>query len=240
MCARVSLGELGVSVSESVIGPTAPPDTEDAFSLLVEAATEYAVFTLSPAGLVSSWNRGAERIKGYRPEEVIGQHFSLFYLPGDQEAGLPEQELSHAAKEGRLETEGWRVRRDGSLFWASVLITPLWDEVGHLRGFAKLVRDESDRRARDKLKQRAERLEDRERIATALAETLIRRLFEVGLQLNGVLALTADPEVRQRTGEAVAGIDSAIRYVREVVFDIAPAADVPTPHSPEAGALPSA
>lgn len=237
----VSHGQWGVRLSESVIGPATPPDAKDAFALLVEGATEYAVFTLSPNGLVSTWNRGAERIKGYQAEEVVGRHFSLFYLPADQEAGKPAQELSQAVSEGRMASEGWRVRGDGSLFWASVLVTPIWDEVGRLRGFAKLVRDESDRRARQELDEQVERLADRERIGTALTETLVRRLFEVGLQLNSVLALTEDPEVLRRTGDAVAGIDRSLRYIREAVFDISQREDVPTKaRLPQEGALPSA
>lgn len=177
---------------------------------------------MSPAGLVCSWNRGAERIEGYQPQEVVGQHFSLFHLPADRAAAIPGQELSHAVKEGRAEAEGWRVRRDGSLFWASVVVAPVWDELHRLRGFAKLVRDSSGRRAGEELAERTARLADRERIASSLAGTLIRRLFEVGLQLGSVLALTEDQQVFRRVREATKGIDEAITSVRQAVFDLHP------------------
>jgi PAS domain S-box-containing protein len=214
--------QLGVPLSASVIAPNVPLGAEEAFALLVGEATEYAFFTLSPVGLVSSWNRGAECIEGYQRTEVIGQHFSLFYLPADRAAGIPGQELSRAAKEGRAEAEGWRVRRDGSLFWASVVVTPIWDELRRLRGFAKLVRDSSGRRAREELAERTARLADRERIASSLAGTLVRHLFEVGLQLGSVLALTEDQTVLRRVREATKGIDESIKYVRQAVFELHP------------------
>ena len=214
--------QLDVPLSASVTAPDVPLSAEEAFALLVEQATEYAFFTLSPAGLVSFWNQGAERIEGYQPQEVVGQHFSLFHLPADRAAGIPGQELSRAVKEGRAEAEGWRVRRDGSLFWASVVVTPIWDELHRLRGFAKLVRDSSGRRAREELAERTARLADRERIASSLAGTLIRNLFEVGPQLGSVLALTEDQQVLRRVREATKGIDESITYVRQAVVDLHP------------------
>ncbi|PYQ15157.1 MAG: hybrid sensor histidine kinase/response regulator [Acidobacteria bacterium] len=115
--------------------------SEERFRLLVEAVTDYAVFMLDTSGHVVSWNPGAERIKGYRAGEIIGSHFSRFYPDADVKAGKPARELTIAAAEGRYEEEGWRVRKDGTLFWASVIITPLRDEGGRLRGFAKVTRD---------------------------------------------------------------------------------------------------
>jgi PAS domain S-box-containing protein len=111
------------------------------FGLLVEAVKDYAIFMLGPDGRVASWNPGAERIKGYRAEEIIGRHFSCFYTDEDIERGKPGNELTIAATQGRLEDEGWRVRKDGSRFWAHVFITALKDEAGGLRGFAKVTRD---------------------------------------------------------------------------------------------------
>ena len=111
----------------------------DAFELLIEGTTEYAVFALSPDGTVCTWNRGAERMEGYRPEEVIGKHFSVFYLAEDRQAAVPERELLDAMFDGLVSVQGWRVRQDGSKFWANVTITPLWDGAGHLRGFAQLT-----------------------------------------------------------------------------------------------------
>jgi PAS domain S-box-containing protein len=120
--------------------------SEDRFGLLVGGVREYGIFLLDCNGDVASWNEGAERIKGYRTDEIIGSHFSVFYPPEDVAAGKPARELLRAAAEGCCEDEGWRVRKDGSRFWANVLITALRDPAGNLRGFSKLTRDLSDTR----------------------------------------------------------------------------------------------
>lgn len=120
--------------------------SEERFRLLVESVGDYAIFMLDPGGHVSSWNRGAERAKGYRAEEIIGQHFSIFYPPEAVAAGHPQYELEVAVTEGRYEEEGWRVRKDGSMFWANVVITAVRDETGALRGFAKVTRDVTERK----------------------------------------------------------------------------------------------
>ena len=113
---------------------------------MVESVTDAAIVMLDSAGAVVSWNTGAERIKGYRAEEIVGQHFSRFYPPQDIERGLPQRDLDAAAAEGRLEVEGWRVRKDGSTFWANVVFTAIRDAAGNARGFAKLTRDLTERR----------------------------------------------------------------------------------------------
>ncbi|MGR9376717.1 PAS domain S-box protein (plasmid) [Rhizobium leguminosarum] len=115
--------------------------SEEQFRRLVQGVSDYAIYMLDPDGNVSSWNFGAERIKGYRPQEIIGRHFSTFYTPEDREAGLPETALSLARAEGRFEREGWRVRKDGSRFWASVVIDVIRDDDGDVLGFAKITRD---------------------------------------------------------------------------------------------------
>jgi PAS domain S-box-containing protein len=120
--------------------------SEEHFRLLVEGVRDYAIFSLTPDGHVASWNLGAERIKGYRADEIIGRHFSCFYPEEDVQAGKPAQELKTAMSEGRIEDEGWRVRKDGSRFWANVVITALWDSAGHLQGFSKVSRDITQRR----------------------------------------------------------------------------------------------
>src|SRR3954469_15091448 len=121
-------------------------DSERQFRLMVTRVTDYALYMLDPNGLVASWNAGARRIKGYAAEEIIGQHFSKFYSDGDRAAGLPGRALATAAQEGRYEAEGWRVRKDGSVFWASVVIDAIHDEQGKLAGFAKITRDITERR----------------------------------------------------------------------------------------------
>ncbi len=116
------------------------------YRLLVESALDYAIFALDATGHILTWSAGAERIEGYARGEIIGQHFSVFYPPEDIAAGKPARELEDAIRDGRVEDEGWRVRKDGSLFWADVVITPLRDEAGTVIGFAKITRDLTERR----------------------------------------------------------------------------------------------
>ncbi|MGZ6143542.1 MAG: PAS domain-containing sensor histidine kinase [Myxococcales bacterium] len=137
---------------------------EERFRLMVDSVRDYAIFMLDAAGRVATWNAGAERIKGYRAEEIIGQHFSKFYPRADVESGKPAFELRMVSRDGRFEDEGWRVRKDGTRFWANVIITALRDpKDGTLIGFAKVTRDLTDRR----------RTED-ERLKLAQAEEAIR------------------------------------------------------------------
>jgi PAS domain S-box-containing protein len=119
--------------------------SEERFRLLVQNVTDYAIYMLDPEGLVSSWNAGAQRFKGYTPDEIMGQHFSRFYEAEDQASGLPQRALATAAREGRFEAEGWRVRKDGSRFWANVVIDPIHDDLGKLIGFTKITRDLTER-----------------------------------------------------------------------------------------------
>jgi PAS domain S-box-containing protein len=120
--------------------------SEQQFRLLVQGVTDYAIYMLDAQGRVSSWNAGAQRIKGYSADEVLGEHFSRFYADEDRQAGLPAVGLKTAAEEGRWETEGWRVRKDGSRFWAHVIIDPIRNDAGELIGFAKITRDVTERR----------------------------------------------------------------------------------------------
>ncbi|MET0776146.1 MAG: PAS domain S-box protein [Pseudomonas mandelii] len=115
--------------------------SEQQFRLLVQSVTDYAIYMLAPDGRLTNWNQGAQRIKGYRPEEVIGQHFSIFYTPEDLEAGEPQRALETATREGRFENKAWRVRKDGTRFFAHVVVDPIWGETGTLLGFAKITRD---------------------------------------------------------------------------------------------------
>jgi PAS domain S-box-containing protein len=120
--------------------------SERLFRLLVSGVTDYAVFMLDPNGIVNSWNAGAERIKGYAADEIVGQHFSRFYTATDRAAGVPARALHTAATEGRFEAEGWRVRKDGKTFWANVVIDPIRDDDGRLIGYSKVTRDITERR----------------------------------------------------------------------------------------------
>jgi PAS domain S-box-containing protein len=162
--------------------------SEERARLFVEAVQDYAIFMLDPEGCVSTWNTGAERIKGYKASEIIGQHFSRFYPEEDIRAGKPDWELKVALKEGRLEDEGWRLRKDGSRFWANVIITPVRDHAGTLLGFSKVTRDFTERM----LTQR--RLEDSERQLRE-SETSLR---DLSLHL-----LRTQDEERRRIGREI-------------------------------------
>ena len=147
----------------------------DLFRLLVESVRDYAIFVLDPDGNVLTWNPGAQALKGYVRDEIVGKHFSKFYLPEAVQSGWPQRELTLAQKEGRFVDEGWRVRKDGTAFWASVTITPLYAQDGTLAGFAKVTQDLTDRRQGEERIQALNR-ELRERVAQ-LDES--RRIIEL-------------------------------------------------------------
>ena len=134
--------------SDERSGETHGRDLQSAelFRLVVEQIRDYAIFALDPSGRIITWNRGAELLKRYRAEEIIGQHIECFYTEADRQAAKPLQLLKRAREQGRVEDEGWRVRKDGSRFWADVTITALVDEKGSLRGYAKVTRDLTERR----------------------------------------------------------------------------------------------
>ena len=162
--------------------------SEERFRLLVESVRDYAIFMLDPQGIVATWNVGAERIKGYRADEIVGQHFSRFYPEEDGRLAKCEMELERATQDGRFEDEGWRVRKDGSWFWANVVITVLRDASGAVLGFAKVTRDLTERRAAEEERLRLGRLaRDRIQVLGSLAEVLAG-----GLSVDQVARLVAD------------------------------------------------
>src|SRR6201985_1754171 len=120
-------------------------ESERSFRLLVEGVADYALYMLDPTGIITSWNIGGQRIKSYTPEEILGQHFSRFYTETDRANGKPSRALRTAREQGRYEEEGWRVRKDGTFFWASVVIDPIHED-GRLIAFAKITRDITERR----------------------------------------------------------------------------------------------
>ena len=140
------------------VNPVAESTSDDSrYRLLIEAVTDYAIYMLDASGIVTSWNPGAQRFKGYTPSEIIGQHFSRFYTEEDRKQGIPALALETAAQKGKFESEGWRVRKDGSRFWAYVVIDPIRKATGEVIGFAKITRDLSERKAaEDALKQSQE------------------------------------------------------------------------------------
>jgi PAS domain S-box-containing protein len=151
-------------------------ESERRFRLLVEGVTEYAIFMLDPLGRVTNWNSGAERIKGYRADEIIGQHFSRFYSEEDRRNGEPERALRIAREKGKFSAEGWRIRKDGSRFWASAVIDAIYDETGQLLGFAKVTRDLTERK------------DAQRRLEEAQARILQAQKMEAVGQLTGGIA----------------------------------------------------
>ena len=172
-------------------------ESEERFRLIVQGIRDYAIFMLDPLGNIATWNEGAERLKGYRPREIIGQHFSRFYPPEDIAAGKPQRELEIAVRDGRYEEEGWRLRKDGTRFWANVLITRLRNKTGELIGFAKITRDLTERRAAE---HRA--LEDARRVAAEEAARVAAEQREQELRGLADQLRAQTIELESRTTEA--------------------------------------
>jgi PAS domain S-box-containing protein len=171
--------------------------SEEGFRLLVESVRDYAIFALVPSGHVSSWNAGAQRIKGYRSEEIIGRHFSCFYPPEDLAVGKPEMGLRVAAAEGRFEDEGWRLRQDGSRFWANGVITALRGPHGELVGFSKITRD----------------LTERKQVEEALGEAQAKLAHVTRVMSLGELTASIAHEVNQPLGAIVTNGQACLRLL---------------------------
>jgi hypothetical protein len=191
-------------------------ESEERFRLLVEGVRDYAIFMLDPSGRVATWNEGAERIKGYRAKEIIGQHFSKFYPQEDIDAKKPERELEIASRTGKYEEEGWRVRKNGELFWASVLITAIRNKSGELIGFGKVTRDLTERRAaeqRSLADARRVAAEEAARVEAERRESEFRELAaKLTAQTKELEARTSEAEeARHRADESRARADEANR-----------------------------
>ncbi|AXF05441.1 PAS domain-containing sensor histidine kinase [Paraburkholderia hospita] len=171
----IGFAKITRDITERKVAQEALRESEQRFSLLVQGVTDYAIYMLSPTGEVTNWNAGAERIKGYSRDEILGKHFSCFYTEEDRAGGLPAQTLAIAGTEGRCEREGWRVRKDGTRFWAHVVVDAIRDDAGKLVGFAKVTRDVTER------KQAAEALE---RASVALFQS--QKLESLGQLTGGV------------------------------------------------------
>ncbi|MGO4326563.1 PAS domain S-box protein [Cupriavidus sp. 2TAF22] len=188
--------------------------SEEILRLLVEGVKDYAIFLLDPHGCVISWNSGATLIKGYTRQEILGRHFSLFYLPEDIADGKPERELATARRVGSVEDEGWRVRKDGSTFWANVIITPVYDSTAVLRGFAKVTRDMTERRRTEELERSSRRMTE---FLATLSHELRNPLAPVRNALNAMKLL---PDGRHVVERCHALIDRQITLLTRLVDDL--------------------
>jgi PAS domain S-box-containing protein len=207
-------------------------ESEERFRLLVHGVLDYGIFMLDPSGRIISWNDGAERIKGYREDEIIGQHFSVFYPPEDIAAGKPGRELTQAVAEGRLEDEGWRVRKDGTRFWANVVITALFDEAGELRGFGKVTRDMTEHRAAEQALIERRRLLnhlveaqelERRRIAWDVHDDSIQAMVAVGMRLQ-LLADRVPDENQPLVLQLEDSVRTSVARLRNLVVHLRPTA----------------
>src|SRR5438067_4748645 len=197
-------------ITERQVAQQTLRETARQFRTLIGGVTDYALFMLDPNGLVVNWNTGAERIKGYAADEIIGQHFSRFYTERDRASGLPALALQTAAQEGRYEAEGWRVRKDGSLFWANAIIDRITDEHGALIGFAKITRDITERRNAQLALQeaqaqraQAQKMEALGQLTGGVAHDFNNLLMIVGGHLQSLKKLVGDDERGRRAAEAI-------------------------------------
>lgn len=209
-------------------------DTEASFRLLVENVQDYAIKMLDPTGHVLTWNRGAERAKGYQAAEVIGKHYSMFFAPEEVQNGTPQRDLKLAAETGRQEAETWRVRKDGSRFWASVVTNALRDKEGQLLGFAVVTRDLTERkRAEDRIAQQAREILELSTpvlqvwqgvvvapligsLDSQRTQIFMERLLERIVESNSPIALidiTGVPTIDTKTAQHIVETISAVRLL---------------------------
>jgi hypothetical protein len=204
-------------------------ESEEKLRLMVEAVNDYAIFMLDPHGLVASWNPGAERIKGYRVDEIVGSHFSRFYPKEDVDSRKPDRELEIAVADGRYQEEGWRIRKDGTTFWASVTISPVRDPAGTLRGFVKVTQDLTERRHAEQqrlelLREQAARAEA-EKVNQVKDEFLAMLSHELRTPLNAIVGwahlLRAAPQLDQtQVAKGLEAIDRNAAIQTQIVSDV--------------------
>jgi PAS domain S-box-containing protein len=194
--------------------------SEERLQLLIESIQDYAIYILNPDGFVVSWNSGAQRIKGYTAKEIVGKNFSCFYMPDDLRINKPKRNLEIAAAQGRYEDECLRVRKDGSIFWANVLITPIRDNSGNITGFAKVVRDITERKEAEQRVQDAERLAVLGTSAAVFAHETANPLNGIATSLEIVSDLLRESDFQNPLlGETIAAANQEIRRLTSLLGD---------------------
>jgi rsbT co-antagonist protein RsbR len=230
-----------VPAREAVAVSNSSTDIAAMLRLLVDNVNEYAIIMLDPQGNVSTWSQAAERLKGYKADEIVGRYFSIFYTAEDLASGKPARELEVATREGRFEDEGWRVRKDKSRFWANVVITALRDDQGKIRGFGKITRDLTERKqAEERIKKQSRDILEMATVPVVqvwegvllipligmldsartqqLMERLLQRLSETGSPV-ALLDITGVPAIDTQTAQHLIETIKAVRYVgAEVVL----------------------
>jgi PAS domain S-box-containing protein len=197
--------------------------TEGSFRLMVESVSDYAIVMLDPQGRVVSWNTGAQRIKGFHTDEILGRHFAVFYPQDNVAAGKPQHDLDHAAADGRYEDEGWRMRKDGSMFWANIVFTAIRDQAGNLRGFAKLTRDLTERNKVEATLTNARALAEKANLSKS--DFLSSMSHELRSPLNAILGFAQlmesdSPPPTPAQSESIIQILNAGWYLLELINEI--------------------
>jgi PAS domain S-box-containing protein len=206
----IGFAKITRDITERVAAQQALRDSERQLRLLMQSVVDYALYTVDPNGIITSWNVGAERIKGYTASEIIGQHFSRFYTDAERAEGVPARALYTAVREGRYEAEGWRVRKDGAQFWANVVIDPIRDEQGRLTGFAKITRDITDKRnaqlalaQAQEQRARAQKMDALGQLTGGVAHDFNNLLMVVSGYIQSLKSIVADNPKGFRAAQAI-------------------------------------